>query len=199
VNNKRSRPRAQGQRAGIDEQQILDAAMELVDGRGLDALTMMNVARELGVTQPTLYNHVPNLEYVRAQVALRGVVQLTAHLERATAGLAGEEALHALISAYASYVMQHPDRYLLQVYTTSRTDLTDIVERAAEVTRNILRMLGLSEREVYQAHNVLRSFTHGLVDLTHRAGPDRFVEPNDALQFFYEVFAAGLRARVEES
>ncbi|MET9375779.1 TetR/AcrR family transcriptional regulator C-terminal domain-containing protein [Streptomyces sp. NPDC002992] len=52
--------RAQGQRAGLTRQAVLEAALRLVDQEGLKALSMRRLGAELGVEAMTLYHHVPN-------------------------------------------------------------------------------------------------------------------------------------------
>lgn len=44
----------------IDRARIVDAALEIIDADGLDALTMRRVALALDVEAMSLYNHVPN-------------------------------------------------------------------------------------------------------------------------------------------
>lgn len=48
-----------GPRPGLSIDAIVDAATELADAQGLDAVTMRQVARALGVVPMTLYTYVP--------------------------------------------------------------------------------------------------------------------------------------------
>lgn len=48
-----------GPRQGLSIDAVVDAATELADARGLDAVTMRQVARSLGVVPMTLYTYVP--------------------------------------------------------------------------------------------------------------------------------------------
>jgi TetR/AcrR family transcriptional regulator, tetracycline repressor protein len=69
------RSRVQGKHAGLTRDQVLEAAVRLVDRDGLDALSMRRLAAELGVEAMTLYHHVRNkqgledaiVEYVLAE------------------------------------------------------------------------------------------------------------------------------------
>lgn len=53
-----ARSRTQGRHAGLTREQVLRAALALVDRDGLDALSMRRLARELDVEAMTLYHHV---------------------------------------------------------------------------------------------------------------------------------------------
>lgn len=57
-------------RTPLSKDRVLKAAVELADAQGLEALTMRNLAQELGVEAMSLYYHVANKEAV-----LEGVVE----------------------------------------------------------------------------------------------------------------------------
>ncbi|MFF1877285.1 TetR family transcriptional regulator [Leifsonia sp. NPDC058230] len=47
-----------GWRLALDRQQVIDAALELLDDEGLEALSLRTLAGRLGVQAPTLYWHI---------------------------------------------------------------------------------------------------------------------------------------------
>jgi len=52
--------RSESKRTPLTRERVLRAAIALADERGAEALTMRNVAKELGVEAMSLYNHVAN-------------------------------------------------------------------------------------------------------------------------------------------
>lgn len=62
------RPPRGAKRAPLTRQRVLDTALAYVDEHGLDALTMHNVATELGVGDMSLYNHVKNKQDLLAGI-----------------------------------------------------------------------------------------------------------------------------------
>src|SRR5215213_884705 len=52
--------RSSPKRTPLTRERVLRAAIALADDRGAEALTMRNVAKELGVEAMSLYNHVAN-------------------------------------------------------------------------------------------------------------------------------------------
>src|ERR1700758_1421207 len=51
-----------GPRAGLTADAIVAAAIRIADAKGLEAVSMERVARELGFTTMSLYRHVANKE-----------------------------------------------------------------------------------------------------------------------------------------
>ncbi|GAA1572893.1 TetR/AcrR family transcriptional regulator [Actinomadura kijaniata] len=183
-------------RAGLDTAAVTAAAVELVDTEGLDALTMTNLARRLGVTQPALYAHVENLAAIQRAVGLYGMRQMSEELRTSVLGRSGDEALWALAETYRAYVRRHPDRYALQLRAPRTPEYHEAGERAAEAVRAVLRSYGLPPEEVPLAHHFLRASISGFVsaDLHKREGgaPD---DTDAGFQYFLENFADMLRRR----
>src|SRR3954462_5524282 len=86
-------------RAGLDTERVVDAASEIADAEGLDAVTLARVAGGLGVRAPSLYNHVDGRAGLLRALALRGVRELTAALRDAAVGRSGADALAATARA----------------------------------------------------------------------------------------------------
>ena len=39
------------------QQEIIDVALKLINNRGIQGLTMKNLSREIGVSEPAIYRH----------------------------------------------------------------------------------------------------------------------------------------------
>lgn len=70
------RTRATSRRAGLDRDDVVQRALELVDEGGADALSMRKLAAELGVTTTTIYWHVGNRDELVIAVIQRLADQL---------------------------------------------------------------------------------------------------------------------------
>ena len=89
---------------------IVDAALGGVDKEGVDGRTTTRVARELGVSQPSLYSHVTGLDEIRTAAALRCAEAITVRVREAVQGLDGDDALLAMAHTYRDYVRENPER-----------------------------------------------------------------------------------------
>lgn len=98
----RGRPR----RALLDEDRIVDTALEIVDTRGFEALTMDNVATALGVRAASLYNHIPSKAALIEGVRDRIVAEMdTSMFDRERWDVALEQFAHSYRAAFIRHPM----------------------------------------------------------------------------------------------
>ena len=102
-------------RAGLDQATVIQAAAELADTVGLEKVTLGDVAAQLGVRTPSLYNHVAGLAGLQRELTLLGLHELSRRLGRAVMGKAKDEAIWALAWAYRDFVKEHPGLYTATV------------------------------------------------------------------------------------
>lgn len=93
------------------KQRILEAAERLLEGEGLSALSMREVARRSGVTHQAPYHHFTDREAILAELVTRGFEELAARLARANEQISTVGRLEAGIAsglAYVGYAIDHP-------------------------------------------------------------------------------------------
>jgi AcrR family transcriptional regulator len=91
--------------------EIVEAARELLDEHGADALTMRRLAERLGMRAPSLYKHLPDKAALEGAVIATGLEDLAAALEEAEH--ASAEPTAAMAAAYRAFALTHPHLYLL--------------------------------------------------------------------------------------
>jgi AcrR family transcriptional regulator len=141
---------------------VVAAARTVLERDGAAGLTMQAVADELGIKAPSLYKHVAGkaaieIELVRATLAEVGRA-LHAALDRAER-VGGHEAVAAVLAAYRSYALAHPNMYRLATAgRLPRDELPEGLEdRACEP---LVRLTGDEHRA-----QALWAFAHGMVIL----------------------------------
>lgn len=146
---------------------VVDAAEEIVDAGGLDALSMTELAARLGVRVPSLYKHVDGIEDVRRRLGLLGVADLAEACRSAVLARSGPDALHALASAFRGYVRVHPGRYAAQVRLALRddSDYWREANRAIEAVGAVFRSYGLEGDAVRRGVVAFWAAVHGFVQL----------------------------------
>ena len=154
-------------RAGLDTRRVVDAAADLIDAEGLEALSLTALAARLNVRLPSLYNHVAGLEGLRRALAMRAMRGLAEALGRAAQGRSGEDAIIAVGNAYRAYGKAHPGLYAMLQYVSPASD--EEVRAAAyapvEVLLAVLAGYGLKGEPAIHIIRALRSALHGFVQL----------------------------------
>lgn len=89
----------------LSRQAAVDAGLRLVDARGLDALSMRNVAAEVGCPVMSLYRHVTSKEDLEDAI----VQHLVGGVELAAPQSTWEGMLRGWAAAYREMVRAHPN------------------------------------------------------------------------------------------
>ncbi|KRV47511.1 hypothetical protein AQ490_06320 [Wenjunlia vitaminophila] len=173
-------------RAGLTPRVVVDVALDLVDERGADALTLAAVAKRAGVATPSLYKHIGGLADLRRMVATRVVEGLAQELNAAVLGLSGRDAVRALLRAYRSHVRSRPHRvrFLETAPTPDDPEASRAYRVAVDVMFAALRTYDLVEGERVRTTRLLRSMVHGFVVLEVAGG---FGLPEDVDATFEEL------------
>lgn len=149
----------------LDRGRIVEAALEIVDAGGVDALSMRRLAARLRVGPMSLYRHVRNkaelLDLVMEAVAARLEVPERPGDPGAT--------VKDVFRAIRRLLLQHPGMARL---LTAEVILTPSALRAVDLVIRALRDLGLDDREAARAFAVLWLYTLGIV-LTEQSLQER--------------------------
>ena len=91
-------------------QKVLQASLALIDERGLDRLSMREVARKAGVSHQAPYHYFADREAILAAIAGEGFAKLGQALMRAAEGAGADagKAVEAMGRAYVDFALRHP-------------------------------------------------------------------------------------------
>ena len=102
-------PRGQGDRLRVD---LLGAAKGFVETFGSRQLTLRGLARQVGVSAPSVYLHFPNLDHLLAALVQQGFEDLTTATSLAARNIVDPaEDLRARCRAYCRFALDHPRLY----------------------------------------------------------------------------------------
>jgi len=144
----------------LTREQVIDAALRLMDDEGLDAVSMRRVAREVGVEAMSLYNHVRDKEDL-----LDGVV------ERIMAEFVFPEASpdsdpmsygRKIARGWRSLLKTHPNVMALFAHRHKPMRSIDSL-RPMEVALRALREMGLPVEDSVKAFQVIGGYIMGYV------------------------------------
>lgn len=178
---------------------IVDAAVSIADRDGYAALTLGEVAAELGVRTPSLYNHIDGLDDLRRRLTLRAVQGLGAALQPAAVGRSSEDAVRAIAWSYRRFALDHPGLYPATVPSPEGAD--EEVRRAVEeVLGTVIAALSgyrLDQDELIHAARSVRSAVHGFVALELAGGFGLPLDTEVSFEWVTDLLASGIRARAD--
>lgn len=122
------------------------AAQQVIAERGIENLSLREVARKLGVSHQAPYRHYPSRDHLLAEVMRRCFRRFAAHLDARACFDDPEKDLDSLGRQYLAYARQHPLEYRLMFSTTwpETADTLDLVSDAThafDVLRDVLRRM----------------------------------------------------------
>ena len=140
----------------LTREQIVSAAMSIVDREGIDALSMRGLASELGVGTMSLYYHVPDKSALYDLIL--DAVMSEADLSGDDPSLPYEERVVRTAYALRAALLAHPNA---AVITMSRSLRTPAQLRPVEAMLGVLYEAGLSATDAMQTVNVIGQFVFG--------------------------------------
>ncbi|TFD93395.1 TetR/AcrR family transcriptional regulator [Cryobacterium lactosi] len=155
-------------RLRLNRDRVLQAAVQLADRIGIDALSMRRLAEELGVVPMALYKHVANKDEL-----LDGMVDvIVAEIDPPNGDLGWKAAVRLRVLSARQMLLRHPwARSVLESRTRETPTVLDYMEStigmflaggfSADLTHHVMHALG----------SRMWGFTQELFDAS--AGPDR--------------------------
>lgn len=92
-------------------------ALAIIERSGIEALSLREVARRLGVSHQAPYKHYPSRDHLLAEVVARAFAAFAVHLERRPRSPDPHEDLAAMGRAYLAYALANPLSYRLMFGT----------------------------------------------------------------------------------
>ena len=141
-------------RTPLSTEKVLRTALRIADKKGIEFLSMRNLAKALKVEAMSLYNHVAGKEQL-----LDGLVELVVgELELPSIGTDWRSAMRGRALTAHQVLMRHPWATMLLV---SRINVGPNMLRYIDRTVGCLREAGFSFAMADHAWNTLDAFTYG--------------------------------------
>ena len=181
-------------RAGLSPEAVVDAALGILDARGLDGLTLKAIADRAGVAAPSLYKHVRGLPELRRLLAIRILNETADRMGAVVMGRAGEDALKAYLTEYRLVASRYPHRIAL-IERASYDDpaFAAAAERLVNVAYAVVRGFGLEDEDLVHAVRTVRAAVIGFVGLEQGLGYRAPTDVDASFAYLSHALAAGLR------
>ena len=181
------RRRSGSSRATLDRAQIVAAAVRIIDGEGVRALSMRRLAVELGSGVMSVYRHVRD----RAELVDLAFDAVMAEIEPPAPNSAWDEALAAAVRQLRVTLIRHPNFVEL---LGARPALGPHGLRLLETLLGILRAAGISDVAAYRATSAAVSYVVGHAVLQVTPAPARAEQGDRPYQPLLDAFGRRLPA-----
>jgi AcrR family transcriptional regulator len=174
---------------------LVGEAAALADERGLDFVTLANLAQRLNVRAPSLYNHIESAEELQNRLTLFALRALRDDIARAAIGKNGAAGIMAIANAYRAFAKDHPGMYSATVRAPRPNDVAphEIAGEILDIVRAILAPFDLDEDTAIHAIRGFRSIVHGFVSLEagHAFGLSQSID--ESFQVIMQSYISGLK------
>jgi AcrR family transcriptional regulator len=184
-------------RANLTKQTVVQAAAELLNAEGPEALSLGRLAEKLGIRTPSLYNHIDGLPGLRRELSILNARFLAERLSEAAIGQSGPELVMSVMQAMRAYIKENPGLYLSTLRASGAQAYAD-PELEQEEARNlkvgmaVMASFGLEGEEAIHALRGLRSLVHGFATLEISGGFGIPLDLDESFTRLVDLFISGL-------
>ena len=152
---------------GLDSQTILNAAAELAEEKGLENVSLLQVAEKLGVKSPSLYNHLSGLQELSSGIAKLAISRLEDTIRSAAVGRSKENALVAISSAYRKFAKENPELYkaILRFPDYNDSSVQEAGHAVVRILYQVMEPYRYTKEETINFVRGFRSALHGFISL----------------------------------
>lgn len=195
----KTKTKSQPRKVRLDKATVVQAAAELIEAEGLEALSLGRLAKQLDVQTPSLYNHIDGLPGLYRELALTSTRDLGECLGNAAIGKSGSEAVLAVAEAYRAYVKDHYGLYMTGLRSAGLQAPVDVElqvaqERVVQIALAVVGSFGLQGEDALHAVRGLRSIVHGFATLEVAGGFGLPLDCNESFRRLINLLSQSLQA-----
>ncbi len=189
-----------------NRESVVQAAAELTDRHGYDALSLALLAKELGIKPPSLYKHIGGLDDLKTAIQTHATQALNKVMLEAAAARSGDAAVLAVAHAYREFMKRHPGLQvaLSRPSATGHQGIQDPELEASnrqllEFAVRLLDGYDLDDQGRIHALRALRSLIHGFALLETTGSFEYAVSVPQSFTWAIENYLNGLPAKAEQA
>jgi len=184
-------------RSNLTKQSVVQAAANLINAEGLEALSLGRLAKELRIRTPSLYNHIDGLPGLMRELSILNARNLAERLNDAAIGQSGPELVRAVMQSMRAYIKNYPGLYLSTVRASGtqaevNLELEQEEARSVKVGMAVMASFGLEGEDAVHAVRGLRSVVHGYATLEISGGFGMPQDLDESFSRLVDLFIAGL-------
>lgn len=189
-------------RSNLTKEAVVQAAADLLNTEGLDALSLNRLAEKLDIRTPSLYNHVDGLPGLMRELSILNARNLAERLSDAAIGQSGPQLVMSVMQAYRSYIKEFTGLYLSTLRVSGMQEEVDPElekeeARSLKVALAVMASFGLKGEDAIHAVRAFRSLVHGFATLEVYGGFGLPLDLDESFVRLVDLFIAGLQEQSE--
>lgn len=179
----------------LTKEKVVAAAVRLANDSGsVDKVTLAELAANLQIRTPSLYNHIDGLGGLQHDLALYAGRDLLRRMRKASFGLTGRDALMTMASTYRRFAFDQPGLYTLTVIAPDAQDeeLTELAQEWLQTLLLIMASLNLHGQDALHAIRGFRALLHGFISLEALGGFKMALDRDQSFELLLNTYLDGL-------
>ena len=184
---------------GLDKVSVIAAAAELANEKGLDELSLKDLANRLEIRSPSLYNHISGLDELKREIMLYGWEQLGDEMLKAAEEHCGYDAIKAMCRAFYRYAAENKGVFGAMLWYNKYADEDSMNATVAMFSQlyKTLGEVGISREMAEHLIRTLRGFLEGFSLLVNNGAFGHLADVNESFELSLDVLVEGMKAAAE--
>lgn len=178
----------------VNLEHIVNTAATLANRKGLDNLSLKDIAGELNIKSPSLYNHVSSLDDIKQKLMIFGWKQLEDKMIDSVIGYAGYDALKRICYSFYEYSKGNKGVFSAMLwYNKFATDENkNATTKSFELIFKILRPLNINDENIHHIIRTLRSFLEGFALLVNNNAFGNPISIDESFEISLNIILDGI-------
>ncbi len=180
----------------IKNEQVIEMAAKIANKIGLSNLTLKQIAEELKIKSPSLYNHISSLEDIKVKLMIYGWKQIEEKMLESAVGVSGYEALKNMCYAFYNYAISNQGVFnaMLWYNKYESPEAQNSTKKLFEALFKILSSLRINEENIHHLIRTLRSFLEGFSLLVNNNAFGNSISIKESFELSLEIIINGIKS-----
>lgn len=181
---------------GLDKISVIERAAVLANEKGLDNVTLKELADSLEIRSPSLYNHISGLPELKREIMLYGWKQAEERILQAAEGINGYEAVRAMCRAFYRYASENKGVFSAMLWYNKYADEGSMEATSGLFSRlyKIMEDMGISREKTEHLIRTLRGFLEGFALLVNNGAFGHPADIDESFEVSLDVLIEGIKA-----
>ena len=181
---------------GLDKNAVIERAALLANEKGLDNVTLKELADSLEIRSPSLYNHISGLEELKREIMLYGWKKADERILCAAENCSDYEAVKAMCRAFYSYATENKGIFSAMLWYNKYADTGSMEATSGLFSRlyMIMENMGISRNITEHLIRTLRGFLEGFALLVNNGAFGHPADIDESFEMSLDVLIEGIRA-----